>query len=633
MRKSVVVYMISALLMVVSGCQKEELTGIDGIVNPIEGKQVYYKGQTVTVSFEAEGPWTACLKFKDSEGWAEITNERGNDKAGKGSVRVDFKENDTDAERSVGLYVTVTGMSETCVCRFVQAAQAESSAMSRHLNEYMDRILSEDYLWDDEYRALKRDMEVSYDEFLWTHLSQLGETNIEDGGYYRAYSANHGDRYIYSYIQEVTSSDSKAPVSLPQVHGLGIGPLFASPTGEGDNIYLTVGYVYRGSPAEETETRPGLRKGDNIYAVAKGNSEPVTITRANYQSYMKELFSSASGTYTILFARYEPPVDEGPYVLNPNNAVTVTAGNYGYDPVLYAAYMKKDDITTSEQTSHWPDFCIGYLAMESFDLAAHEVLIDQLAQFKQAGITDLILDFSFNVGGAVAQARYLASAIVGPEHYDDVFFKPLFNDGRTETWTFRGGPDNSDGLGVAEDLGLERVWMIVSENTASASELIIHALRYINYPLVIIGSRTEGKNVGMEVSYVSYKGREFEFAPITYWGLNGNDEKAPADGFLPEGNNLLNNQNESYDDDVVDVFPYTVGDWGNFDFNWPFYFLFCDIVGDPRPEYAYGDGQEGDAASVRRRAAARVMQNTGLLESTGVRHAPGRCGTIIYRDR
>ena len=72
--------------------------------------------------------------------------------------------------------------------------------------------------------------------------------------YYRDYSASAGERYIYSYISEVSSTKTIATKAgeLASVSGLGIGPLFASIFEEGTNyIGLTVGYVYPGSPAGE----------------------------------------------------------------------------------------------------------------------------------------------------------------------------------------------------------------------------------------------------------------------------------------------------------------------------------------------------------------------------------------------
>ena len=600
-------------------------TGITNLSNPMEGKSVFYKGETIQIKFTASASWTAELS-DTSEEWVKIIRTNGSDAAGEGYVRLDFSANETGQDRQVTLWIQVLGKVDKMGIVLTQASQPEASKMSEYLNEKMDAILQEDYLWAEEYRGLKRDLTVSYDKFLFNHLSQLGETNIEDGGYYRAYSANNGQRYIYSYIQEVVETKAVTRSgTLTENFGLGIGPLFASPTGVEDNIYLTVGYVYPGTPPDDA----GLQKGDNIYAVAKGNGNPVTITRDNYQAYMKELFSSPSGTYTLMFARYDPPTEDNPgvYNLNADNDVQITAAYFGYDPVLFAAYLKKDEITTSGNTEKWPDFCIGYLALESFDMNAQFVLEDQMQQFAEAGINELILDFSFCVGGVVDQSCYLASSIVGAEHYDDIFFTAEFNDHSKENWTFGGNnPNLPDGqrLGVGPDFGLERVWIIVSENTASAAELIINALKSqkVNFPVTLIGSRTEGKNVGMEVQYITYGSRRFEFAPITYWGLNADGTKAPADGFLPEGENLLNNQNSSYSDDKVNIFPYTFGDWDNFDFNRPFYYIFCDIIGEPRPE---------DQFSTTPTRSAACAPACEPIAFTGVKHVPGRCGTIIYR--
>ena len=624
--------MLSAVLVFSAGsCQKETVkdTGITNLSNPMQGKNVFYKGETVQIKFSASAAWTAELSDASAD-WVEITKTYGNEAAGDGCyVRINFLENETGADRQITLWISVNGKADKLSIVLTQASKPEASKMSEFLNAQMDKVLQEDYLWAEEYRGIKRDLTVGYDSFLYDHLTQLGDVNIEDGGIYRAYSSNSGKRYIYSYIQEVVETKAVTRAgTLTDSYGLGIGPLFASPTGVENNIYLTVGYVYRNSPAELA----GLKKGDNIYAVAKGNGNPVTITRDNYQAYMKELFSSPSGTYTLMFARYDPPTEDNPgvYNLNADYAVDVTTASFGYDPVLFAAYLKKDEITTSDNTENWPDFCIGYLALESFDMNAQFVLEDQMKQFAEAGINELILDFSFCVGGVVDQSCYLASSVVGAKHYDDIFFTAEFNDGKKENWTFGGNnPNLPDGqrLGVGPDFGLKRVWIIVSENTASAAELIINALQSqtINFPVTLIGSRTEGKNVGMEVSYITYGSRKFEFAPITYWGLNADGVKGPADGFLPEGVNLLNNQNSSYSDDRVNIFPYSFGDWDNFDFNRPFYYIFCDIIGEPRPE-------DNFETTPTKSVSGSTPIACEPIAFTGVKHVPGRCGTIIYRD-
>ena len=620
------IYMALMALAVIA-CTKEDF-GITEIENPRAEKNVTVYGETVTVSFVAEGPWYAELELKSEGEWATISQMKGIESAGPGTVRVRFSKNETESERVAELYVAVRGKDRMLVATFTQSAGENISAMSSALNEIMDKRLREDYLWADDYAKLEIDKTVNYDKFLYTHLTKLGDINIEDGGYYRDYSASAGERYIYSYISEVTST--KAPIAtkageLTSTFGLGIGPMFASVYESGtDYIGLTIGYVYPGSPAETA----GLRRGDTIYKMGS-----TRITRSNYQSVMQELFYSPSGTYDIVYARYEANDAAERYDLVQDKKAEVTAASYGYNPIIYAAILTNSELSSDNAASELPPFNIGYMASESFDATAQEVMDYQIKQFIDAGITELILDLRFNVGGEVQQSRYLASSIVGRDYDDKIFFKAKFRDGKIEEWPFKSGPSESDKLGVAPSMGLKRLWVIMSENTASASELIINALKGVDFPITLIGSRSEGKNVGMEVTHEMYNGRRFEFAPITYWGLNGKDEHAPKDGFMPDSGNILNNQNSNYSDDIDNMFPYAFGDWGNFDFNIPFYCCFCDILGIDRPDYQAGGLKSGVSVTDGLRLSARQI-GVGV-EPVGVselRPEIGRFGNVIYRD-
>lgn len=583
-------------------------------------------GETVTVTFMSDASWTAELHLKqdESEEWAQISQIIGNEGPGKGTIRIRFSRNSQGDERSADLYVTSGGSAPLLIASFTQESGSGASNMSSYLNQYMHERLLKEYLWADEYAELDVDMDLSYDKFLYANLVQLGDVNIEDGGYYREYSSSAGERYIYSYISEVTAT--KSPVTtkageLASTYGLGIGPMFASLFEAGtDYIGLTLGYVYPGSPAETA----GLKRGDTIYMIGS-----TRITKSNYKQYMQELFYSPVGSYDIHYARYVPNEADERYDLDIDNVASITAESYGYNPILFAAILSDNDSDDAGSKS----FNIGYMASESFDSSAQDVLDYQIRQFIDAGITELILDLRFNVGGEVQQSRWLSSAIAGREYDDKVFFKAEFNDGRREEWKFLSGPSESDKLGQAPDLGLNRLWVIMSENTASASELVIAGLRGVDFPVHLIGSRSEGKNVGMVVTHEIYNGRRFEFAPITYRGLNAKDEYGPKDGFDPDAGNMINNQNSSYGDDIDNMFPYSFGDWENFDFNMALYFCFCDIIGEDRPSY------DGSASpfSVKSGTSDKSMhafeiQNASRPEAVTVMTPQiGRFGNVIYR--
>lgn len=112
-----------------------------------------------------------------------------------------------------------------------------------------------------------------------------------------------------------------------------------------------------------------------------------------------------------------------------------------------------------------------------------------------------------------------------------------------ETWTYGGGSDKNgpDGFGTAADLGLDRLFVICSENTASAAEIVINSLKGIGFEVHTYGSTTEGKNVGMVTSQITYGSRVFEFAPINYYVMNAKDFYDYPDGFKVD--HEVNNQN------------------------------------------------------------------------------------------
>lgn len=525
-------------------------------------KAVSFRGATVSVRFDAAAAWTASLELKSvpEQEWAAISSSTLSGGARKDcSVRIVFEENRTPQERTLELWLTVEGFEPECVATLMQAADGAGAdaEINKALNTYMHDILKEDYLFADAYNAQDVDLTVPYNDFLSTHLLSLGDVNVADGGYRKASQENAGQRFIYTNLVEVVATKAA------QTGGLGFGPFISTAlSASGSDMALAPSFVRRGSPAEEA----GLRRGDLIYAV-----NGTRLTTSNYRNYMTSLYMNPSGSYKFSFLRFEADGNGG-YALNSYDSGVAVAGVHIYDPVLHASVMTDPDNPATK---------IGYLVYESFDLNSQDILEETINDFVEAGINDLILDLRFNAGGAVAQSRWLSGCIAGAANGSKTFTKVVYNDGKTENWTFDYGYDNdTDNLGKPVYLGLSRLYVICSYNTASAAELVINSLRGVDFPVTLIGGTTEGKNVGMEVSEKIYNGRRFQFSPVTFWVRNAKDFGDYPDGIKPD--EFVNNDNTSYADDADNVFPYSFSDWGNMDYNIALQWAYCSITGKSR---------------------------------------------------
>ena len=612
MKKNYISWLIATVFTVVVSavsCQKGNLdddnageqpedTGISNVKCTYDDKDVSYLGATVSVKFDASASWTAHLELLTSpeEEWARINSSTvsGEGKTNR-TVRIAFDENKSVEERRLELWVTVEGYDPECVVELVQAASGTSAdaELNEVLNTYMHDILKEDYLFKDAYNAQEIDLTINYKDFLPEHLLYLGDVNEEDGGYYRTSHSNSGQRFIYTNIVEVQPISAISTKAV-QTGGLGFGPFMSSSLPDNPSLMcIATSYVRRGSPAEQA----GLRRGDMIYAV-----NGTQLTTGNYLNYMTGLYQNPTGTFSFSFLRFEPN-GKGGYALNSYDTQAVSAQAHIYDPVLHASILTDPDNSATK---------IGYLVYESFDLNSQEFLEETIDEFVAAGITDLILDLRFNAGGAVAQSRWLSGCIAGAASYDKTFTQVVYNDGKTENWTFGYGYNNdTDNLGLPTDLGLSSLYVITSYNTASAAELVISSLKGIDFPVKMIGCRTEGKNVGMTVSETTYKGRRFQFSPVTFWVRNAKGWGDYKDGIEPD--EYVNNDNGNYADDADNVFPYSFGDWGNMDYNIALQWAYCDITGTARWTHTPNAAKACLMTPMDMQPAARVQGRFGNL--------------------
>lgn len=131
---------------------------------------------------------------------------------------------------------------------------------------------------------------------------------------------------------------------------------------------------------------------------------------------------------------------------------------------------------------------VGYLNFRSFLSTSTTPLQSAFTTFRDAGVTDLIVDLRYNGGGLVRIARLLDN-LMGEDLSGNTSYIQQYNDaksGNNLSYTF---------VPQSQSVAPVRIAFITSGSTASASELVINSMDpWIQ--VAIVGSNTYGKPVG-----------------------------------------------------------------------------------------------------------------------------------------
>lgn len=248
---------------------------------------------------------------------------------------------------------------------------------------------------------------------------------------------------------------------------------------------------------------------------------------------------------------------------NPNKPITEEPGETE-DPEEEVPTDPEDPEDPEEPTDPYTppvvtDHTIGYMVYNAFEHDFFDTLLNTFEEFKSEGVTDLILDLRYNGGGHVVSSQGLASIIAGPWCKDKVFAYERYNDERMKakgndpknykTYDYRMFFND---LADRFSFSFSKFYVIVSQDTASASELLINALRGIGYDVTVVGNENSiGKDVGMEVPGAQKIGTNF-YQPvvISFQSYNARGESDYDNGFAP---------NLTLSDDYRQYIPW---DWG-----------------------------------------------------------------------
>ncbi len=256
-----------------------------------------------------------------------------------------------------------------------------------------------------------------------------------------------------------------------------------------DPVFGVVRYVVNNSDAATADIGRG-----EIFVGVDGTM----LNGGNYQ----DLLFGENATYTLSMA------DLAGGELTPNGKEVTLTKEEGL--VENPVYITKSFVFGSD--------VIGYLMYNGFTNEFDEDLNDAFGILVSEGVTDLVLDLRYNSGGSVNSSRLLSSMIFGTRTAD-VYLRQRWNDKIQEAFT-RDDPNALDDFFASETgsgtpintLNLERVYILTTRSTASASELVINGLDpYID--VIQIGTTTTGKN---EFSLTMVDDPERPGAPFIY---------------------------------------------------------------------------------------------------------------------
>ena len=390
------------------------------------------------------------------------------------------------------------------------------------VNAWMISEMKQNYLWNEPLADMKFDYSLDYEKFLTSMLDGVAARK-DDKGRALNYDDGHwtdGKRdYYYSYVD---GPEIKTRSAGDEVTETGLWKLQATQFSSG-MIGIFIEVVTPGSSADKA----GLKRGMLITKV-----DGQSVTEANFRSMLEKCYYGPS--VRVLPNRIAWS-DTGAMQLEPMAETTLTAETFT-DPAVYRGEV----VEVGRKR-------VGYLLYMGFEADFDTDLVEAFKLFRDSNIEELVVDLRYNGGGSVRSSTLLATLIIGEEFRGQTYCRMLYNAQRTakgETGVYRIGdsqvPDGkfvyqpiADAVGQA--VNLKRIYVICSENTASASELLVNGLRGFDLDVRLVGMRTNGKNVGME-GYVDHKvdGEEYTFMPITFYSENAKGFRDYSDGFVPD---------------------------------------------------------------------------------------------------
>lgn len=388
--------------------------------------------------------------------------------------------------------------------------QDDVQVTASEINDFVWKGMNVFYLYKDEVPNLANDRFSSNSDYA-SYLNTF--TTPEDLFESLIYQRETVDRFSVIYPDYFELEQRFQGIS--KTNGMEFN-LFYQPNSN-TTVFGVIRLVLPNSPADNM----GLKRGDIFYGI---NGEQLVknnlSTLLNQENYTLNLgFYNDKGT--------PETTDDSIDALNTD--VALTKIEYTENPI-YKTASEIIDLGSEK---------VGYLMYNGFVSGSENELNTVFGNFKSNNIQHLVVDLRYNPGGSLSTTTFLASMITG-QHNGEVFEKLIYNSDLQNNNTSYNFTDTLNNGTPINSLGLQKVYILTTSSSASASEALINGLSpYIT--VVQIGGETTGKT---QASITIYDSPDFKreganpthtyaMQPLVSTGVNKNDVAVPASGLSP----------------------------------------------------------------------------------------------------
>jgi carboxyl-terminal processing protease len=342
--------------------------------------------------------------------------------------------------------------------------------------------------------------------YLWEgQMAEKAKTDnkLAADAYFESILVKPGELDRFSWIQEDVEELTASLNGINKVLGIRTAPFYANAAKT--KLALAIAYALKGSPAEKA----GIKRGDFITKV-----NGVELTPENYSTALQpENLKLTMGSYT-----------NGEIVSN-STELAVTKVEHQTNPIQHASVLT---VGTKK---------IGVLVYLQFLSQYDNDIRNVFKDFKAQGINELVLDLRYNGGGYISSANIISSLIVKDLKAGTLMSRQEWNTQLTAEFKKQYGANvfDTNWLSETNNLGsLNRVYILTSNGTASASELVINNLKPF-MDVILIGGNTYGKNVGSITLSDDKKRWKWGMQPIVLRTVNakGESDYGTKEGFSP----------------------------------------------------------------------------------------------------